>query len=286
MLFFQVIEHLDNPPQSGRMSNHIGTFPPHPEQNGYGEMAQEKRRFLHTQQAKVVFKGVGQEIHVILDPHAPFHEINRELQEHLERSGKFFLGGAVTLVVGARHLRDAELHAIRQVLAEHGLTIAEVRASLSDGTRVALDTPVTVPPPSPSPMAPLRSSSRRERPARAGEMAHNNALLVKGPLRSGQRVYAENNLVVFGDVNPGAELIAGGDIIVMGTLRGVAHAGVPDDVAAIIAALSLKPTQLRIGHFISRSPEFQEKHDSGPEIARVDAEQIVVDSFPRRLLGA
>ena len=31
-------------------------------------MAQEKRRFLHTQQAKVVFKGVGQDVHVILDP--------------------------------------------------------------------------------------------------------------------------------------------------------------------------------------------------------------------------
>jgi septum site-determining protein MinC len=69
-------------------------------------------------------------------------------------------------------------------------------------------------------------------------------------------------------------------------LRGVAHAGVPDNSAAVIAALSLKPTQLRIGYFISRSPEFQEKQDSGPEIARVDAEQIVIDSFPRRLLGA
>jgi septum site-determining protein MinC len=249
-------------------------------------MAQEKRRFLNTQQAKVVFKGVGQEIHIILDPHAPFQEIDRELQEHLERSGKFFQGAAVTLVVGARHLRDAELHAIRRVLVEHGLSIAEVRASLSDGVRFSSDTPVAVPLSSPSHVAPLRPSSRRERSPRAGEMSHNNALLVRGPLRSGQRVYAENNLVVFGDVNPGAELIAGGDIMVMGTLRGVAHAGVPDDIAAIIAALSLKPTQLRIGHFISRSPEFQEKQDSGPEIARVDAEQIVVDSFPRRLLGA
>jgi septum site-determining protein MinC len=114
----------------------------------------------------------------------------------------------------------------------------------------------------------------------------SNALLVKGPLRSGQRLFTEDSLVVFGDVNPGAELIAGGDIMVMGVLRGVAHAGVPDNIAAIIAALSLKPTQLRIGHFISRSPEFQEKHDPGPEIARVDAEQIVVDSFPRRLFGA
>jgi septum site-determining protein MinC len=246
-------------------------------------MAQENRRFLHTQQAKVVFKGVGQEIHIILDPHAPFQEIDRELQEHLERSGKFFLGAAVTLIVGTRQLRDAQLQSLRQILAEHGLTIAEIRASLPDGERPASAAPVAAPLSSPAPSS--RPSPRRERPLRTEDIARNNALLVQGPLRSGQRVYAEDNLVVFGDVNPGAEVIAGGDIMVMGTLRGVAHAGVPDNVAAIIAALSLKPTQLRIGHFISRSPEFQDKHDSGPEIARVDGQQILVDSLTRRLLG-
>jgi septum site-determining protein MinC len=247
-------------------------------------MAQERRRFLHTQQAKVVFKGVGQEVQVILDPLAPFAEIERELEEHLERSGKFFVGAAVTLVVGGRQLRDDQLQTIRQVLAIHSLTIGEIRASLADKARPA------APPPLSSPIytfePPVQPARRREEPSQASEMARNNALLVRGPLRSGQRVYAEHNLVVFGDVNPGAELIAGGDIMVMGVLRGVAHAGVPDNIAAIIAALSLKPTQLRIGHFISRSPEFQEKQDSGPEIARVDVDQIVVDSFPRRLLGA
>jgi septum site-determining protein MinC len=247
-------------------------------------MAQERRRFLHTQQAKVVFKGVGQSVQVILDPLAPFSEIERELEEHLERSGQFFAGAAVTLVVGARKLRDNQLHRIRQVLATHGLSVAEIRASLGDSVRAASP---------PLPSGPLYSSTvaaptptRRETSPEDGRISRNNALLVKGPLRSGQRVYAEDNLVVFGDVNPGAELIAAGDILVMGVLRGVAHAGVSDNSAAIIAALSLKPTQLRIGHFISRSPEFQEKHDSGPEIARVDAEQIVIDSLPRRLLGA
>jgi septum site-determining protein MinC len=247
-------------------------------------MAQEKRRFLHTQQARVVFKGVGQEVYVILDPLAPFSEIERELEEHLERSGKFFAGAGVTLVLGARKLRDEHLQSIRQLLTTHGLTIAEIRTSLGDSVR-----PATPPLPSASvnsPTAAVPIPTRRQRPPEDGKLPRNNALLIKGPLRSGQRVYVEDSLVVFGDVNPGAELIAGGDIIVMGVLRGVAHAGVPDNIAAIIAALSLKPTQLRIGHFISRSPEFQEKYDSGPEIARVDAEQIVVDSFPRRLLGA
>jgi septum site-determining protein MinC len=247
-------------------------------------MAQERRRFLHTQQAKVAFKGVGQEVYITLDAQTPFAEIERELEEHLERSGRFFVGAAVKLVVGGRQLRDDQLQSIRQLLAAYGLTVAEVRASLAEHARAAVSPPPTPAAQTPSPQR--QPASRRDAPARDRALARNNALLVKGPLRSGQRVYAEEHLVVFGDVNPGAELIAGGDIMVMGVLRGVAHAGVPDNIAAIIAAISLKPTQLRIGHFISRSPEFQEKHDSGPELARVDTEQIVVESFPRRLLGA
>jgi septum site-determining protein MinC len=247
-------------------------------------MAQERRRFLHTQQAKVVFKGVGQDVHVILDPLVPFSDIERELEEHLERSGKFFAGAAVTLVIGTRKLRDSHLQAIRGVLTAHGLSIGEIRTSIENepaATALPLASPSVY-----TPAAATPTPARHESLPEDGAIARNNALLVKGPLRSGQRVYAEENLVVFGDVNPGAELIAGGNIIVMGVLRGVAHAGVPDYSDAIIAALSLKPTQLRIGHFISRSPEFQEKQDAGPEIARVDAEQIVVDSLPRRLLGA
>jgi septum site-determining protein MinC len=246
-------------------------------------MAQEKRRFLNTQQAKVVFKGMGQSVHVILEPRTPFNEIERELEEHLERSGKFFAGAAVTLVVGTRKLRDEHLQRIRQVLSTHGLTIGEIRASAGDSNPAA--SPPYPPPPIYTPAAAVPIPTRREALPEDTALPRNNALLIRGPLRSGQRIYAEDNLVVFGDVNPGAELIAGGNIVVMGVLRGVAHAGVPDNSTAIITALSLRPTQLRIGHFISRSPEFQEKHDSGPEIARVDVEQIVVDSFPRRLLG-
>jgi len=252
--------------------------------DGYGVMAHDKRRVLHTQQATVVFKGVGQDVHLILDPSAPFPEIDRELREHLERSGEFFAGAAVTLLLGSRQLRDEHLEALRQTLTAHGLTIAEVR---SDSTEGAPPLPPLPPkPPAHVPASPRQSVNQRRLPTREREVLRDNALLLKGTLRSGQRIYAEHNLVVFGDVNPGAELIAGGDILVMGTLRGVAHAGVPDNIDAIIAALRLQPTQLRIGHFISRSPEFQDKHDSGPELAKVAGQQIVIDSFPRRLLGA
>jgi len=60
-------------------------------------------------------------------------------------------------------------------------------------------------------------------------------MVVKGPLRSGQRVYARNSdLIVMGVVSRGAEVIADGNIHIYGPLRGKAMAGARGDVAARI----------------------------------------------------
>ncbi|MCB0339211.1 MAG: hypothetical protein KDD53_06390, partial [Bdellovibrionales bacterium] len=103
-----------------------------------------------------------------------------------------------------------------------------------------------------------------------------DARMVYTTLRSGQRIETEHSLVIFGDVNPGAEIIAGGDIIVLGTLRGVAHAGAYEETGGgrFIFALSLQPTQLRIGTIISRGPS---DNQSGPEIAKIEGSLIVVE---------
>jgi len=105
-----------------------------------------------------------------------------------------------------------------------------------------------------------------------------DARVVYATLRSGQRVETEHSLIVIGDVNSGAELIAGGDIIVLGILRGVAHAGAYDETGGgrFIFALSMQPTQLRIGVVISRGTQ-----DGGgkPEIARVDGSSIIVEAY-------
>ena len=60
-------------------------------------------------------------------------------------------------------------------------------------------------------------------------------LVIKGPLRSGQRVYARNSdLIVMGVVSRGAEVIADGNIHIYGPLRGKAMAGARGDAAARI----------------------------------------------------
>ena len=121
-----------------------------------------------------------------------------------------------------------------------------------------------------------------------------DARLVYGTLRSGQKIETEHSVVVFGDVNSGAEVIAGGDIVILGTLRGIAHAGAYDESGGgrVIFALNLQPTQLRIGLVISRGasgdmrPTATERGDKGastaPEIARVDNNMIVVELYQSR----
>ena len=65
-------------------------------------------------------------------------------------------------------------------------------------------------------------------------------MVVRGPLRSGQRVYArQSDLIVMGVVSRGAEIIADGNIHVYGPLRGKAMAGARGDTAARIFTTGL-----------------------------------------------
>ena len=69
---------------------------------------------------------------------------------------------------------------------------------------------------------------------------------VRKTIRSGQSINYPGNIVIVGDVNPGAEIYAAGNIIVLGTLKGVVHAGTNGNEKAIIAAFKLEPQILQI----------------------------------------
>lgn len=82
------------------------------------------------------------------------------------------------------------------------------------------------------------------------------SLYIKQTLRAGQAVSHKGDLIVIGDVNAGAEVYAEGDVTVWGSLRGIAHAGVGGNTKAEIRALRLQPIQIRIAHYIARSPDY------------------------------
>lgn len=71
-------------------------------------------------------------------------------------------------------------------------------------------------------------------------------LVIDRPLRSGQRIYAEGDLVVLGLVSYGAEVIAEGNIHVYAPLRGRALAGVHGNHGARIFCTCLEPELISI----------------------------------------
>ena len=72
----------------------------------------------------------------------------------------------------------------------------------------------------------------------------------RGSLRSGQKMEIEGSIVIIGDVNSGAEIIASDHIIVLGSLRGLAHAGAKGNKQAIIAAGVFDSVQVRIANIV------------------------------------
>lgn len=102
--------------------------------------------------------------------------------------------------------------------------------------------------------------------------------LINKNMRSGQNVEHEGDVLVIGDVNPGSYITASGNIIVMGTLRGIVHAGAGGDDSAIVIALKLRPQQLRIARRIVRSPDESDDPEY-PEIAYVKNNQIFIEKI-------
>ncbi|MFN4788465.1 MAG: septum site-determining protein MinC [Pseudanabaena sp.] len=80
----------------------------------------------------------------------------------------------------------------------------------------------------------------------------DDPLYIKATVRSGTEIRHSGSIIIFGDVNAGAEIISEGDIIVWGKLKGMAHAGLKGNAQAVVMALHLEATQIRIANLIAR----------------------------------
>jgi septum site-determining protein MinC len=190
---------------------------------------------------------------------ADWPDLVSALIENIESRAGFFQGARVVLDVGAQDLRVAELSKLRDQLSERGVSLWAVLSESAQTERTAQNLGLATR---------ISKPKLSEVPAVSTELLPEDAAKwVRGPLRSGGKVAFHGNVVVLGDVNSGAEIVAGGSIIVWGRLRGVVHAGAQGDESAVVCALELAPTQLRIAGEIAVSPKKQGK--SQPEVARL-----------------
>ena len=97
----------------------------------------------------------------------------------------------------------------------------------------------------------------------------------KGSLRSGQKMEVEGSIVIIGDVNSGAEVIASDNIVVLGTLRGLAHAGAKGNEQAVIAAGVVDTVQIRIANIVKEINREEEIMHKQSYISIIDNEIII-----------
>lgn len=218
----------------------------------------------------VSFKGTREGLVITLGEGA-WRDVLNDLMIQLSRPSaqSFFQGARVFLESGARALEVTQIEELIALLAQYRMTLVAVSEPTSQ--EVFNRVRATLPAPEP----PLTEELPASHTLGAGE---TYALLVHRTVRSGQTYQYAGTIVVLGDVNPGAQVIAEGDVIVWGKLRGVVHAGAAGNERAIVGALVLAPTQLRIGHLIARAPE-EKRTPYFPEVARVREGRIIVEPW-------
>lgn len=205
-------------------------------------------------------------------------EVAAALAAHIDGAEAFFNGAEVIVDLGAREISADEVSFYRLVLEEREVVVRGFTASSSAGRAILRK----------QGYHPLQivETARTVGPGESRDREAVETLYLRRTMRSGARVRHHGHLVVVGDINAGAEATASGDIIVWGVVRGMVHAGALGDDGAIVCALGLTPTQLRIGSHYALPPTDQgaktkAKEPRGPERARLEGGQIVVEPWKK-----
>ncbi len=221
-------------------------------------------------QGYIAIKGTRNGLLLTLEPNTPFSELLTALSDRLAEAPGFFRGASLAVDTSRRSLRGSERTQLESLRAYYQMSVTPFEQMMA--ARREHDTGSL-----PDPSYPMDITGDREQ-IQQDLRESDDTLFLRRTVRSGQAIHYPSNIVILGDVNPGAEIVAGGDIIIWGVLRGMVHAGYPDNEKAIVCSLLLAPVQLRIARLLSRPPEGFEVQPR-PEVAAIRNGQIVVETW-------
>lgn len=219
-------------------------------------------------QPKVQLKGIREGLLVSLGD-GEWAELESALLDQLAFQGDFLRGAKLILDVENHALNAATLGALRDKLSDRGLTLWAVLSNspITEQNAQVLGMATRI----------HQANPNREAKTLDTRLDGDPAILVERTIRSGNSINYNGHVVIFGDVNPGAEVVAGGNIIVWGRLRGTVHAGAEGNEDAVVCALEMEPTQIRISDKIV-IPSSDSK-GPGPEIARLKDGEVVAEPW-------
>lgn len=212
----------------------------------------------------IVFKGNAEGLVIVIpEGYAP-EQIMSETETKVSAAARFFKGARIKVAYRGPQLSETDEARLKAILDEKSGAVIESFSREEESVQQ---------PKNDAPSAPAVSFRRHF----ITDLSEDNCKFVRYTIRSGMRIEYDGSVVVIGDVNPGGEIIASGNIVVLGTLRGMVHAGAGGNREAFVYALSLKPTQIRIAEAIARCPDDADDCVLSPEIATVKDGVIIVE---------
>ena len=191
------------------------------------------------------------EVVIKIDDNAKQEDVIEELDKKMKDLKKMYQDEKTPIRVTGKILTNKELEEIREI----------IKSKID--VEIKFDTPTTLG---------LHSITRSYKK----DVGTSETTFHKGSLRSGQRLEVEGSLVIIGDVNAGVEVIAADNIAVIGTLRGLAHAGAKGNKEAIIAASTLDAVQIRISNIVKEF-DMNEEYVYDNAYIYADGDQIVIE---------
>ena len=222
----------------------------------------------------VVFKGSRNGISMVINSELEFEELCMLIKEKLLQA-KDFLGDRKSLTINSneRSLNEGEQLALKILLRSLDFEVTEFVSKaekLEEEETIEIAEEVSA--------GSLGGNLSTQKDKLETYYADGSTLIIRKNIRSGQSIDFDGTLIIFGDVNAGAEIRATGHILVMGTMRGLAHAGFNNNEEAVVYAGRLLPIQLRIADLIARAPDNETQESNHPEIARISEGHLLIES--------
>lgn len=206
-----------------------------------------------TAKKNINIKGTKDGLVFLFNDECQFEDIVSELKDKLETSHQGILTGPlmqVTVKTGFRKLMVEQEKVIRDIFKSKGNLFVKTIENKIDQLK---------------------------------DQSKGNVKIFSGIIRSGQIYKFESNILFLGDVNPGGTIISTDDIYILGSLKGIAHAGIEGEKSAVIAASFMEPLQLKIADTYFRPSNEDIKKSKYQQFAYIKNEQITFDKISKLL---
>ena len=192
----------------------------------------------------------------------------KRLLLQIDEKSNFFKGAKIAIEIGDRVLHAGEIARLRDLLFDREVRLFALMSNSPvtdvNAESLGLRTRKSV----------LRNDESGIQTAAIGG---EPAILLQRTLRSGTSIKYTGHVVVIGDMNPGAEIISSGSVFVWGKVRGNIIAGVDGNEDAVICAMDISTTKLRIANIESTDNITIQKLRNKPAKVKINQNELVYE---------